>query len=406
VKFNDPELEACWQEEAGQRLQRGINWGTVIVGAVLVLSIVRDLVLRWDGWEGLMLFRLCVIAPLIILPWLLSRTQLGARHRADIVLVSLTALFLSMAVMFIWMPALPGASKPLVSLLFLPVFAAATTLFPIGLRRTLVLAITGLFAFLIAYSQVDTSLLRISLMSWTVFALAGVLVGGSWRLERQERLLWLARRRLEVEQESSLSLLQNVFPAPIVDRLLNSEAPIADRYDSLVVLFADVVGFTPMARSMPAARLVERLDGLFKDFDAVVRRHQFTKVKTIGDAYMVVGGLPWEPEEDRASTGARLAWDLMECAHGQHDLKLRIGLHMGPGVAGVIGRERFIYDFWGDTVNVASRLESTGDPGRIQLSADVAQQLGRDDCVQERGVQELKGVGSMKTFWLVAPPVL
>ena len=109
---------------------------------------------------------------------------------------------------------------------------------------------------MIAYWQVDTSWLRLSLMSWTVFALAGVLVGGSWRLEKQERLLWQAKYRIEAEQESSLSLLKNVFPAPIVDRLLQSEAPIADRYDSLVVLFADVVGFTPMARSMSAAELV------------------------------------------------------------------------------------------------------------------------------------------------------
>ena len=217
VQFRDPDLRSRWQQEAGQRLQRGINWGTGIVAAVMVLSIIRDLILQWEGWEGLMAFRLFVIAPLILLPWIPSRTTIGSRHRADIVLVTLSALFLSMAVMFIWMPAIPGASKCLVSVLFLPIFAAATTLFPIGFRRTLVLSTTGVVAFVMAYSQIDDSLLRISLMSWTVFAVAGVLVGGSWRLERQERLLWEAKQRLEAEQASDLNLLQNVFPAPIAN---------------------------------------------------------------------------------------------------------------------------------------------------------------------------------------------
>ena len=404
LEFTEPEVEQRWQEEAGERLQRGLNWGTVIVVAVLLLSIIRDLMLRWDGWEALMAFRVLVITPLVLCPWVLSRTARGVKRRGDIVLVSLAALFLSMAVMLIWLPVLPGTSKPLISVLFLPVYAASTTLFPIGFRRTLVLGTTGLVAFIISYSQVDPSFFRISVMIWAVFALGGILVGGSWRLERQERLHWLAKKRIEAEQASSLSLLHNVFPAPIAHRLLHSDGPIADRYDSLVVLFADVVGFTPMARSMSAADLVKHLDRLFTDFDAVVRMHHFTKVKTIGDAYMAVGGLPWEPTDDRALAGARLAWDLMECGRERHGLQLRIGLHAGPGVAGVIGRERFIYDFWGDTVNVASRLESTGEPGRIQLSDTLCASIKNDVRVVERGVQDLKGVGSMRTFWLDARP--
>jgi adenylate cyclase len=251
---------------------------------------------------------------------------------------------------------------------------------------------------------VDDSLLRISIMSWCVFALAGIVVGGNWRLERQARMLWLATQQLEAEQASSLKLLQNVFPAPIADRLLRDQTPIADRYDSLIVLFADVVGFTPMARAMSAADLVRQLDRLFSDFDAVVRQHQFTKVKTIGDAYMAVGGLPWEPSDERPLVGARLAWDLMECGRELHGLQLRIGVHFGPAVAGVIGQERFIYDFWGDTVNVASRLESTGEPGRIQLSDTLSERLGPNAVFVERGIQNLKGFGPMRTFWLAERP--
>jgi hypothetical protein len=151
LEFEDSELETRWQEEAAHRLQKGLNWGTILVVAVLTLSIVRDLALRWEGWEALMVFRLVVITPLVLSPWLLSRSALGARRRADIVLVSLVAMFLSMAVMLIWLPVLPGASKPIISVLFLPVFAAATNLFPIGFRRTLILSVTGLAAFVIAY---------------------------------------------------------------------------------------------------------------------------------------------------------------------------------------------------------------------------------------------------------------
>ena len=404
LEFEDHELEARWQHEAGQRLQRTLNWGTAVIIAILVMSIVRDLFLRWSGWEALMVFRLCVISPLVISPWLLSRTKRGARHRADIVLFTLATTFLAMAVMLIWLPVLPGASTPILSILFLPVFAAATTLFPIGFRRTLVLGCTGVLSFLIAYSQVDASLLRVSIMSWCVFAIGGVVVLVSWRLERQERDLWLAKQHLEVEQASSLKLLQNVFPPPVADRLLHDSTPIADRYDDLVVLFADVVGFTAMAKSMPATALVQRLNQLFTDFDAVVRAHHFTKVKTIGDAYMAVGGLPWEPTDNRALAGAQVAWDFLECARTRHGVQLRIGLHVGPGVAGVIGKERFIYDFWGDTVNVASRLESTAKAGHAHLSDELAKRIQEDVPLVDRGPQQLKGVGTVHTFWLGARP--
>ena len=108
---------------------------------------------------------------------------------------------------------------------------------------------------------------------------------------------------------------------------------------------------------------------------------------------MVVGGLPWEPMDDCATAGACLAWDLMQCAREKHDLTLRIGVHMGPGVAGVIGRERFIYDFWGDTVNVASRLESTGTPGQIQLSEKVAEHPALSHCIEEHGMRRARRIG-------------
>lgn len=122
LEFIDDELESKWQHEAGLRLQTSINWATILVATILVLSIIRDLILQWDGWEALMAFRIFIITPFVLSPWLLSKSTIGSRHKADIVLICLSGMILAMGVMLIWLPVIPGASKALISVLFLPVF--------------------------------------------------------------------------------------------------------------------------------------------------------------------------------------------------------------------------------------------------------------------------------------------
>jgi adenylate cyclase len=203
------------------------------------------------------------------------------------------------------------------------------------------------------------------------------------------------------------ALLLNVLPAEIAQRLQSDPNSIADHFDDVSILFADVVDFTPLASGLDAREVVGLLDRLFTSFDELVDRYDVEKIKTIGDCYMVAAGVP-TPRWDHAQALAELALEMRECAKRflpddtDHGLRLRIGISSGPVVAGVIGRRRFLYDLWGDTVNMASRMESHGTPDEIQITRSTWQLL-RDDFVTEPiGLVEVKGKGEVETWRLVA----
>lgn len=212
-------------------------------------------------------------------------------------------------------------------------------------------------------------------------------------------------RERELAQERSERLLLNVLPQPIAERLKRNPESIADAFADVTVLFADVVDFTKFSAGIAPQRLVALLNDIFTEFDALAERYGLEKIKTVGDAYMVVGGLP-TPRPDHAEAVAEMALQLtpvMErCSArlGAH-LQLRIGMHTGPVVAGVIGRKKFIYDLWGDTVNTASRMESHGLPGKIQVTRDVYERLKDRYEFEERGEIEVKGKGLMPTYLLL-----
>jgi guanylate cyclase len=210
---------------------------------------------------------------------------------------------------------------------------------------------------------------------------------------------------LRLEQERSEALLVNVLPSSIAERLKDASGSIADHVDSASVLFADIVDFTPLAQRLSPAEVVDTLDRLFTKFDALVERHGLEKIKTIGDCYMAASGVP-DPAADHAHRAALLALDMRKAMHGATDgvgpLELRIGINSGPVTAGVIGRKRFLYDLWGDAVNTASRMESNGTPGRIQITR-ATYELVKDSFVcEERGTIPVKGKGDMETWYLVA----
>ncbi|MBI2776551.1 MAG: adenylate/guanylate cyclase domain-containing protein [Chloroflexi bacterium] len=212
-------------------------------------------------------------------------------------------------------------------------------------------------------------------------------------------LLQYAVRARDAAFAQSEGLLLNVLPSSIAERLKREPGTIADAYPAVTVLFADIVDFTPFAARTEPHRVVEVLDELFSAFDELAARHGVEKVKTIGDAYMAASGLP-EPREDHAVAMAEMALDMRDvfvrvCRPLGLDapLRLRIGMDSGPVVAGVIGRHKFTYDLWGDTVNTASRMESHGVPGEIQVS-DATWQLLRDAyAFEDRGEVEIKGKG-------------
>jgi class 3 adenylate cyclase/CheY-like chemotaxis protein len=206
------------------------------------------------------------------------------------------------------------------------------------------------------------------------------------------------------EQEKTEKLLLNILPRPIATRLKGGEKLIADSHQAVTVLFMDLVGFTKLSRTTTAEKLVKMLNAIFSTFDLLVERSGLEKIKTIGDSYMLVSGAP-KAREDHAQAAADLALAMIDALAkinrvNQTDLQARIGLNSGPVVAGVIGIRKFTYDLWGDTVNFASRMESSGIAGRVHCSAATAELLGADFELEDRGPIEVKGIGQTHTFFI------
>jgi adenylate cyclase len=213
-----------------------------------------------------------------------------------------------------------------------------------------------------------------------------------------------AEAKLELEQQKSERLLLNILPASIAERLKEGSGVIADHFESTTVLFADIVGFTAMSEKVSPTELVGRLNHIFSAFDDLAERYNLEKIKTIGDAYMVAGGFP-DARDGHANDVSGMALDMLAAIEaGNHDaehpVSIRIGIHTGPAVAGVIGIKKFFYDVWGDTVNTASRMESSGAPGRVHISQQTAQLVEGQFEVEERGMVEMKGKGCLRTYWL------
>jgi len=261
------------------------------------------------------------------------------------------------------------------------------------------------FAVLVVLRPTPAGVLQLFLVS------AAIVVGlaATYLLEQGARDVFAQRRFIEHQavalaeaHETSERLLLNVLPARIAERLESGETTIADLFDDATVLFADLVGFTPLATRLEPRATRDLLDRLFSGFDERAQRHGLEKIKTIGDAYMAVGGVP-EPCSDHPARVVAFGLDLFDlvalvAADLGQPLALRIGIHTGPVVAGVVGRQKFSYDLWGDTVNVASRLESHGVAGLLHLSETTWLRVRELVEATARGPMELRGRGSMPTF--------
>lgn len=223
--------------------------------------------------------------------------------------------------------------------------------------------------------------------------------------EMQRRVA--AERSAQIERDRAETLLLNILPAPIAEEMKRGRQTIAESHEDVSVLFADIVSFTELSSRLSCHALVDLLNRLFSAFDQLSDHLGLEKIKTIGDNSMVVGGVP-SSSSHHAEAIAAMALDMQDWVAGFRSpevgpLALRIGIHSGPVVAGVIGRRKFIYDLWGDTVNIASRMESHGLPGRIHVSGTMAQRLQARFCLEERGPLPIKGVGAMTTCWLNHP---
>ncbi len=210
---------------------------------------------------------------------------------------------------------------------------------------------------------------------------------------------------MQIAQDQAEDLLLNVLPRPIAERLKADPQTIADQFTSASILFADVVDFTPRSEHLSPAEVVGILDHLFSHFDMLAERYAVEKIKTIGDCYMVAAGVP-SARPDHARALAFMALDMVE-AMGSSDgvghlgLEVRVGINSGPVVAGVIGRKRFLYDLWGDAVNIASRMESQGTAGRIQITRATRDLIEDEFVCEPRGTIPVKGKGEMETWYLL-----
>jgi adenylate cyclase len=224
------------------------------------------------------------------------------------------------------------------------------------------------------------------------------------QLQERNRVLEEATKALDAERQLSERLLLNVLPRSIAERLKRNTGIIADSFPEATVLFADIVRFTPLSQRLSPEEVVNWLNEVFSAMDRLAEQHGLETIKTIGDAYMVVSGLP-NPRPDHAEAAAEVALAFCEeisnrTAPGGEPLRMRIGMHRGPVVAGVIGTRKFAYDLWGDTVNTASRMETHGASGAIHVTEATYERLRHRFRFEERGEVDIKGIGSMRTYFL------
>jgi adenylate cyclase len=269
-------------------------------------------------------------------------------------------------------------------------------------------AVVAGFVFLIALHRDPASLV---VHAFLLTAATAAILLALYRLERARRRVFQTdlviaaqSAQLASEKERSDQLLVNVLPASVAAKLVNEPGVLAEEMPQTSVLFADLVGFTPIAARLPAAEVVRHLNEIFSRFDDLAERMGVEKIKTIGDAYMVVAGL-LHPQTDHAERAVRMGLAMIAetaryAGESALPLQLRVGVHSGPVVAGVIGKRRLSYDLWGDTVNIASRLESHGVPGAVQVSVATWTRLGGTFTGRPRGAIYLKGRGRMEA-WII-----
>ncbi|HSJ72380.1 MAG TPA: adenylate cyclase [Acidimicrobiia bacterium] len=403
LRFLDADLEDRYQVEEGTA---GLAGYRIITGATVVIWVIAAVLVPMgtDISPGRattvgITMALVGLACFLASGW---ANTMNRQHALASLLTSangLVILALGASTDFI-----TGYAIAAIMLLFLFGFVSRTR-FVHASVRTLVIGV-GLGVAVATYG--GTGSLLLDVFFFLIAALASLL--GLRLIERNRRVSWHQRlvieeqaRSLEVERSESERLLLNVLPASVSARLRSGEQPIADDFVSVSVMFADIVGFTPMAARMSAVEVIEMLGELFSNFDDLVSERGLEKIKTIGDSYMAVGGLP-EPMDDHAVRVVDLALALVERASSSRyfsELQLRVGVHSGPAAGGVIGTRKFAYDVWGDTVNLASRLETYGVPGRVHVSEETRALSEAAFEFESRPPIEMRGVGVRSTYLVI-----
>ncbi|MCK9379662.1 MAG: hypothetical protein M0P95_01200 [Sulfuritalea sp.] len=405
LRFTDAGLEAVFAEEQARKALKPFRMAMICVaGMVLIIWLLLDNLLpQIQDAKARLYIPMLVMLAILAYGYVRSYTRSFLRRHHLIVLVG--AWGLAAAIVGIC-SLLPRASLEASGLAM--IIVATLNVYSIARLRFIAACYGGwgTTAIYLGYLSQSGALGGTELVRQASLLVLTNLFGmiSAYQIDHSARREFLSTRMLGEERERSERLLLNILPASIAERLKTSKLAIADHSEEVTVLFADIVGFTPLsARKTPQA-LVQMLDRIFSEFDTLAETHGLEKIKTIGDAYMAAAGLP-ERRADHAPAAARMAQGMLEAvtriaAETGEALAVRIGLHSGPVVAGVIGTKKFSYDMWGDTVNTASRMESHGVPGAIHCSAVTAALLHQGFALTARGAIQVEGKGEMHTFLL------
>jgi len=404
LRFLDRDLEWRYQRDAGAESLPGFRIITATAAAVWLFA---TLVIPAGTPIGIdVAMPVCSAMGLLNLAAFLSSERAGMLDRQHAIASILTAVNgLVILVLASVGGVLPGYGISALMLLFMFGFVSRTGFLFATWRSAAVVA--GFAATAIFYAGPGNLLVDGFIFGAAVIgslAALRLLEQSRRRLFYQELVITEQADALRIEKDKSDALLGNVLPAPISARLLNGERTIADEYSSVTVLFADIVGFTPVAARLRPAEVVDLLGGLFARFDELVAERGVEKIKTMGDSYMAAGGLP-VPMDEHAVRVVDLGLAMIDLAmretHLTPGLSLRVGVHSGPVVGGVIGHRKFTFDIWGDTVNIASRLQSQGVPNRVHVSQATWRLVKERFEGTPRGRIDLRGHGAMQTYTIV-----
>ena len=411
-RFVDSELEEAFRRDDLEPLRRFLSFSVGLSSLTFFGFAAHDALVvphvRNEAWA--VRFGVFVPASALVL-WLLNSRHLLRVSQLMMLIYGGAASFI-----VLYIGAIAGESG---YFLYTSFSVAFVTLGPFVARLGVVAQLVYTLLTLLTFACLDRAIahhpLQISLsVASTLLSLGGLGALIAYRQEKQARQGFLQRRlinrqvvALAAEKARAEELLLNVLPSSIAERLKRGQRPIADGFSKVSVLFADIVGFTKMSERITPVELVDRLNRMFSSFDDLADKLKLEKIKTIGDAYMVAGGLH-SHEYDHAQTIAEMALAMQRRAleFGREfgeSLSIRIGIHTGPVVAGVIGKRKFIYDVWGDTVNTASRMESHGEPGTVHVTEETRQLLKEMYVLTPRGEITVKGKGVMRTWFLVGP---
>ena len=404
LAFTEPAREAAFLDDYARDVR---GFYRIALAAVVVLwsaSVGFDLQADAADRAPLLAIRFGAVTPILVaamvvgfLPWPLFRRWWRAAA-----IVAYAAVQAGVVALVAYAP---GEMSQLVVGGFLLTVLIGAALDLSRAIRIVVTASAGAVAMgvaLVRSPHVSARAMYVDLL-WIAVAVAGAALVAV-RLEQARRRRWIDRGLLEQERERTETLLANLLPPAIAARLKEGPRVIADRLAEVTVLFADLKGFSTLSTQVTPDELVGRLDRVFSAFDELARVHGLEKIKTIGDAYMAVAGAPTARADHAAAAVAMSQAMLARLREVEPDLELRVGLASGPAVAGVIGRSKYSYDLWGETVNLASRMESHGVAGRVQVAARTRALLGDAVAVEDRGAIDVKGLGPTAAFLVAADP--